>query len=845
MKLYIPTCTLNFNNIFATSSFSPQKYYSERNFGNKRFYPVEPNNQENAITLFSKFPYFDIDSDLENYPMVIEVETEDYASDMFQLIDQHEDVEIYLCNRTIYLNPFHCFVYFRDYRAKQATISKAAQSLENKFVNLYANNLKIKHPERQKTIVGKITSWINSEEQKDNSFIWDPSYSVTSPADWHVDSHSDLLTDRIRGFVYCYIIGKCVAASPEIGRLNALVRRMHNTLSAIVNSYDKKPSSAQRESIIKDIHEFNEIYSQIDDVSKHNNEVILANLKGQDKGLTNEQIIHVLRVNGVYEDFKKRLNLKRVYNASELLACIDSPSQDYYDRVINNLYSAVKHVESNAIRKNEKPLFSELFDFEENQIKISGDKGFFGKLVNSQINGEYRSLMKEKGIEDNESLGLALNGGTILKAIMGEEWKGSDASLYIAALLEHFQSDSAFDLFSIDSSILQSFAAFCQKGDNIDRLIEYLRQQGFYDYSFAFGIYGATRGFASLPKTFTKFLIDGDRGYLSLIIQDFYNKYFSTEIKNPELPEGEASTATVPSRIGREIIENIDKIQPHPQKQEEVVKAVAKAAELEMAVLSPRAFMYILDSFSRMTSTKAYKSLEKAGFAEEPQYHDAESFRNRIYSIIGSKDLKSQKDKIDRAIMLESLRDNREAFLKILDNFLDRQDKAYKRIKKLLEKDFSIPSQSNESVLQPLQNNEVSRQSPIGKNEQPTIPGFGGEDMLSENTPRTVIPTYGTHFYNDPGAWNNIETLIPLQFRDKIKSDFDWFIGEMRKDPGSRFKYYRDFNVEDDEHIIFAFCRLKESLNSYGKPMAPYFSKDLREAIKSRLLSIYCTNNKK
>ena len=78
MKLFIPTCTLNFNNIFSTESISPKAHYATRGFGNRRYYSVEANSLDMAVTLYSKYPVFQVDdADLENYPMVIEIDTDD------------------------------------------------------------------------------------------------------------------------------------------------------------------------------------------------------------------------------------------------------------------------------------------------------------------------------------------------------------------------------------------------------------------------------------------------------------------------------------------------------------------------------------------------------------------------------------------------------------------------------------------------------------------------------------------------------------------------------------------------------------------------------------------------
>ena len=80
-KLYIPTSTLNFNNIMSSESISPASFYTKRRFGYKRFEKVAPNNLDNLILLYDKYPIFDInDKELENYPMVIEIDTQ-YISD--------------------------------------------------------------------------------------------------------------------------------------------------------------------------------------------------------------------------------------------------------------------------------------------------------------------------------------------------------------------------------------------------------------------------------------------------------------------------------------------------------------------------------------------------------------------------------------------------------------------------------------------------------------------------------------------------------------------------------------------------------------------------------------------
>ena len=102
-KLYIPTTTLNFNNIMASESISPAGFYSIRGFSYKRFDKVKPNNLDRRITLYDKYPNFDInDIELENYPLVIEIAPKDDDEDIIQ---EYRD-GIFYTEDTIYLNPF-------------------------------------------------------------------------------------------------------------------------------------------------------------------------------------------------------------------------------------------------------------------------------------------------------------------------------------------------------------------------------------------------------------------------------------------------------------------------------------------------------------------------------------------------------------------------------------------------------------------------------------------------------------------------------------------------------------------------------------------------------------------
>lgn len=720
MKLYIPTCTLNFNNILSSESISPLGFYARRGFGNKRFYPVCANNKEQVIILYSKYPRFEIEeNDLENYPMVIEIETDDYKDGFFEKAKEHDGVETYLCYHTINLNPFHCRIYFNSYQERQGVLSKAEQSLENKFYKLYAPNIDVK-PKEKKTFFG-VTKDLFTQSDKDD-FLWNLSYVNFKIKNEPIDVSRDVLLDRIKGFIYCYLIGANSSVSNEVGKLKALSRKLRNTLSAVVNSPDKRPTQAQDDAILNGIREFNEIYSSIDEDTIWNKNLLELKLSDNPQGLSTKDAKNLLHYWGVYDAFCNKLPLRRVYDANELWSCLEYVSPETFSRVIDNMNSAIRKLEAKDNAQREKYAIEELLNVDDNLslhiLDTSYQSSFYKNLICSQFMAEYKSVMEENGVE--EPLAQAYNGGMILRNMLGDKWDSNPASAYVGALLNHFQENSAFDLFAIENDVLSSFAAFCQKGDNIDRLVEYLVQVGFCNYKLAYGIYGATRGFTSLPKTFTSVLINGNKDYYQSFASNVWRMLNGIEIKDAVLPKASNNTSViVESQLGSKIIENQNNVESKVVKQQKVVEAVNKAVKLENIVQSPKAFMYIFSSFSRITTTKAYKALDAVNFAGDEGSYTPEQFRSKIYSIVGKEGLKTQKENIDKAIELESKRQDPEAFLSILDNFLKPTDAAYKKIEKLIS---SIKSLNTTSYPQPQGNNVISQDGVEKRNLKPIHP---------------------------------------------------------------------------------------------------------------------------
>jgi hypothetical protein len=99
--------------------------------------------------------------------------------------------------------------------------------------------------------------------------------------------------------------------------------------------------------------------------------------------------------------------------------------------------------------------------------------------------------------------------------------------------------------------------------------------------------------------------------------------------------------------------------------------------------------MYIADNILG-TKTNAYRALKSANFENDSTQYSPESFRKKIFSIVESSLPTSKKtrnetiSKIDKIIELEAKRQDYNAFIFILDNFMNSSDPAYKKIVRLV-----------------------------------------------------------------------------------------------------------------------------------------------------------------
>ncbi len=507
MILYIPTCSLNMNNILSTDSISPASLYPRRNTGNKRFFPVDACPSEDAVFLYSKIPSFKVSGGgMENYRVVIAIDTDKIGQPIKMITSKHK-VDVYVCESTIFFTPQSASFLYEGENVYQTCLLHAEQSLENKTFNLYEHK-QIRH---------------------ELEFKWDKSY-----CDKYVSSNNtsapyeDSRIDRIKGAIVCYYAGLNQVKSPELAVLKKDARKIKNIFSAIANSPNKGLSPEQESMLDPVIKEFYEVFPAVDPVSTKNKRTIDNYLSSSktlcesDGSIPRTTILSIIEELGLMQSFMQRAGVKEPFNVYSFYDIIGNKRiADLLPGKLAEMDNAIAGVErsmSSATRYGIK--IADVFQLTQNNRLVVLDKDakleFYNKFLNALIDGKHFESPDQK-----PDLAIALLGGQILKSLFDEEkWNSSSYRAYTNALLGNIQNGTPFDVLSDSHDILQAFAIFSLKGSDIEKLTDNLSQNGISEYRYAWGLYGAAYGYSLLPKTFTNSIL------VKELLDDIYSLLF-------------------------------------------------------------------------------------------------------------------------------------------------------------------------------------------------------------------------------------------------------------------------------------------------------------------------------
>lgn len=515
-KLYIPTSTLNFNNIMASESISPAIFYSIRGFGYKRFDKVAPNNLDNRIILFDKYPFFYInDKELENYSLVIEIDTKTISED---IISEYGS-GVFYSDETIYLNPFSTQFIFNNESEKRSTLSKVEQSLNTKMLAIYQN--------------------INTVEKLNISmFNWkyiDLRDSQKSNSDY---ISKDRRINKLKGFLYAYLLGANKSLPIEIVELKKNAKELENVLSSIITNPDNRVNYQQEEQLKR-------LYQSIYNAFLITDENFKKILKQKVEQYKCDYFIEILRSEGILDCWLKEQNIRPKYQFRPF-SISSSNSHDEKQKDLNYYITDI----ANAINKiyvqkkitvNDLPILHYC-----NRIDIVQEKPFLSKLFNEFLSECWNG---EEFI--NGRLDFATAGGKLFKEELQDNWDNSTYKNYINDLRNNLASHTSFSLQNTDNLTLKSFGAFCQKGDNdIDKLEDYLISNKIGDFRIAFALWGIVFGFSNMPKTLTNDLfLSDDLDYISNVYKFIFKQLHGIELSGTLLRKDSTEYKTVSSKI--------------------------------------------------------------------------------------------------------------------------------------------------------------------------------------------------------------------------------------------------------------------------------------------------------
>ncbi|MBR2458488.1 MAG: hypothetical protein IKB39_04155 [Bacteroidaceae bacterium] len=482
MKYYIPTSSLNFNNILSTESLSPKAFYDKRGFGYSRWFTVEENCIEHITLLYGTPHTFERPmSDIEDHPMLLEIDTDETYPQLTE--------DIFYTDRTIYLNPWQTKFIFFNKKDRTTTMSLSDSSLETKLVRLYQRKIHVLQFEGTYPIV-QVPSSLSVGDM--NKYVED-----------------DYIINKMKGLLYGYYIGANFSSTKEYVQKLDTLREIQNIFSSVLSSYDRVPSNIQR-------NRLNQLFDFLDSLQP-----IYIDLE---KEIGNKQL-----VDRIFNIFRQHGYIFTSVDRTKLIYGLQSDGEN------NQSVAWVNREISHAKTLMESYVVN--LDPDEGEIIISSkDKVVAQKAITDSLlaslfltwtndvlcsksfNGKINSIKEILSDEITKSA----------KNVIGVEWDNSPVRTYLNQLRRHVRGEEFNQVW--DNGLLSSISAVLIKGDEWEQLLKFMQSKGMYDYRIAFAFYGVLNGFANLTRDFTDLILNKESNYVSKVYREMYGQLHEKSI---------------------------------------------------------------------------------------------------------------------------------------------------------------------------------------------------------------------------------------------------------------------------------------------------------------------------
>ncbi len=489
MKYYIPISCLNLDNILQSESISPLPFYTRRKTGYSSFDVIPEFRGVNKIVLFEYPVRFSInDPNRNNYPVLIEIEDE---QQLCSNALQRRENGICLYNKTLYLTPYNCRIFFFSERAYKLIIINTKDNKSIKHYNKY-----------------RIFPTAEKLEPLKNMPL------VRTCSDQSLGESDETKNDKKKGVLYAYLIGQNSSLTAELAHQKYLTQEIYNTIAGI-NSYIKTGGIIP-DTYKKKLEELLEEYKKTDKIERKNYSLLCEKLNkvAEQRNTTLESFIEMLRdlsqhvLNFVYKESSVKWNIPILPLVSELHSSHD------YTCLIEQVE---RHTAQNiASYKNEIPKPSlTTINVEDRDISIEG-KELLNIAINYVIDNE---LTQDK---------LVANRADVCSKIINQikdyfittlgysenQWREDSHRQYALQLYNSINDYRSS--FSLNNAIglrygaeFMAIASFLLRGDSIDSYLKYLLKNEIADYSMPLALWGALCGYMEMNRdVLTEFLTD-------------------------------------------------------------------------------------------------------------------------------------------------------------------------------------------------------------------------------------------------------------------------------------------------------------------------------------------------
>lgn len=466
MKYYIPTSSLNLDNILQSESISPFSFYAIRKTGYKTIEVLHEFKGINNKLLLFQYPIrFTIeDPNRYNFPLLIEVEDEK------QLVEQKLCLEtdgIYSFNNTIYLTPTNCrLFFFSEHDYKLTTINTKS----NKAIKYYDDYQ-----------IFPTTIGLQLREM--------PHFPIKNEF-LSSESHETEI-DKKKGMLYAFLLGQALSVSPDLAHQNKLTQDIYDIISGILANFSRSEMFKKKLNILL------EDYRGIDKIEQKNNlnfnnslDAELGRYKFLKSGL-----IALLKKWEIWDDVCRKLSKK--WGCEMLPIMSDLNSHEDFKRLSDEIERRTQ-LSIDDYKRTKENRSLDVIGFKD-KITIEGQPILSiaaNYIVKNELIPEQLSAHRI-----DVCLGMINEIKNFYIAEFGEQaWNDAPRS-YFNNLYAHIQNIGVvFDIKSINNVEMSAIAAFLLKGHSIDGYLVYLKMNEFSDYICPLVLWGTLRGYMEMNK---------------------------------------------------------------------------------------------------------------------------------------------------------------------------------------------------------------------------------------------------------------------------------------------------------------------------------------------------------